>query len=218
MSARVLNEYESKKLLEEYDIPVADGEMVNDCEEALSAIEEIGLPVVMKVVSKDIQHKSDIGAVKKVHSWDDIEKVYFDLIDAVEERAADSVIEGVIVEELVAGDEFILGVNKDAQFGHVIMFGLGGIYVEVFKDTVFRVLPIDDYDVETMVDDLKSKDLLEGARNREKVDLDKLKKIFFNVSKLVEKEDIKELDINPLIIEGNNIKVADALIIVAGDK
>lgn len=212
-----LDEYESKQLLQKYNVPVVENELVNSLEEATQAIEDIGLPVVIKVVSSDLKHKTEAGAIEKVHSWDDIDTKYFDILDSAEEYDPDMEIKGVLVEEAVEGDEFILGVNQDSQFGHVIMFGLGGIYVEVFEDTSFRVLPVDEYDIRTMIKDLKSSELLEGVRDGEKVNFDKLKDTFFNICDLVREEDVKELDINPLFIKGDMIKAADALITINGD-
>ncbi|MDY6789628.1 MAG: acetate--CoA ligase family protein [Candidatus Nanohaloarchaea archaeon] len=208
-----LSEYESKKVLEENGIAVVEEDLAESAEEARKLVEKFGIPAVMKVESRDIQHKTDAGGVNIVRDPNKAEEKYREIIESVKEYKEGAEIEGVLVEEFLEGNQFIAGINTDPQFGKVLMFGLGGIYVEVFRDLAFRVIPVEEYDVETMIEELESRPLLEGVRGQEKADMEQLKSTLRNVSELAEKHpEIKELDINPLFINGSTIKAADALI------
>lgn len=208
-----LTEYESKELLREYGVPVVEEKLAKTAEEAQEAAEEIGLPVVLKVESRDVQHKTDAGGVEMVESLEEVEGAFEKIKERVKDHKEGADIDGILVEEMLEGDQFIVGLNTDPQFGQVLMFGLGGIYVEVFKDVTFRVVPVEDRDIDSMIDDLLSKPLLEGVRNKEAADMEKLKSALKRVSELGEEHpEIKELDINPLFINGSTIKAADALI------
>lgn len=214
-----LTEHQAKELLEEEGMDVVENSLAETEEEVEKAAEEIGTPVVLKVDSKDIQHKTDIGGLKIVNRKEKIDKAFREIKENVKKEKEDVDIQGILVEKKVEGQEFIAGINTDPQFGKVLMFGLGGIYVEVFRDVSFRIVPTEREDIESMIDDLDSKPLLEGARGMEKADTEKLISQLEKLSKIAEKyEDLKSLDINPIFIKGNQIKVGDALITLEGEK
>ncbi|MDY6778249.1 MAG: acetate--CoA ligase family protein [Candidatus Nanohaloarchaea archaeon] len=208
-----LTEYESKQVLREHDIPTVEEDRAESPEEAQAIAEQIGAPVIMKIDSRDIHHKTEAGGVQRVERVDDVADAYKDMIETVKKHSPDATIEGILVEEVLDGNEFIIGVNTDPQFGKVLMFGLGGIYVEVFRDVSFRTIPVTEYDIRTMLDDIEAKTLLDGVRGQEPADRDRLTEILQQVSSMVDSNPrIRELDINPLFINGSEIKAADALI------
>ncbi|MDY6770617.1 MAG: acetate--CoA ligase family protein [Candidatus Nanohaloarchaea archaeon] len=216
--ASQLTEHESKQLLREYDIPVLEEELAETAGEAEEIAERIGFPVILKVESRDVQHKTEAGGVQKVESADQVADAFEQIRENIHDYDEDADFGGILVGEVLDGNEFIVGVNQDPQFGSVLMFGLGGIYVEVFRDVAFRVIPVDDYDVKTMFEDLDSEPLLDGVRGQPPADRDKLTDVLQRVSHMVEEEpEIRELDINPLFIDGDEIKAADALITL-GDR
>jgi acetyltransferase len=174
-------------------------------DEAVSAAEAIGYPVVLKIASPDILHKSDIGGVRV--NVRDAEQVR-DLFDLLTFRALryvpDAEIWGVLVQEMVSkGKEVIIGVNKDPQFGHLMMFGLGGIYVEVLKDVTFRIAPVSRQEATAMIEEIRSFHLLRGVRGEEASDLEAITETILRVSQLVtDFPEIVEMDINPLTVHG----------------
>jgi acetyltransferase len=211
--ASQLTEYESKQLLREHDIPTVNEDLANSPDEAEEIAREIGAPVVLKVDSRSIQHKTEAGGVKIVDEIDDVAAAYTTIEDTIRENHLEADINGILVEERLDGNEFIAGINHDPQFGKVLMFGLGGIYVEVFRDVSFRVIPLTEYDLTTMIEELQSRPLLKGARGVPPTDMDRLKDVLRKIAGLVQdEEEIHELDINPLFIKGNTITAADALV------
>lgn len=208
-----LTEHESKQLLREYDIPVLEEELATTPDEAEDIAEDIGLPVIMKVESRDIQHKTEAGGVIKVEDREDIQQAYEDIEDNITEYDPEASFDGVLVGEVLEGNEFIVGLNDDPQFGTVLMFGLGGIYVEVFEDVRFSVVPADEWDIRTMIDELQARPLLDGVRGQPPADIDRLTEVLGRISDMAQQEpEIEELDINPLFIHGDRITAADALI------
>jgi acetyltransferase len=208
-----LTEHESKQLLREYDIPVLEESLATTPEEAQDIAEEIGLPIIMKVESRDIQHKTEAGGVIKVEEMDDIRQAYEDIEDNITEYDPEASVDGVLVGEVLEGNEFIVGLNDDPQFGTVLMFGLGGIYVEVFEDVRFSVVPADEWDIRTMIEELEARPLLDGVRGQPPADMDRLVEVLGRISDMAQQEpEIEELDINPLFIHGDRIHAADALI------
>lgn len=205
-----VSEKQVKDEMKEFGIPVPENVLAENPGEAEVFAEKSGLPVVMKIDSADIKHKTDVGAIKKVHCFENIRESFEELLNNVEDLDAD--INGVLVEECVEGNEFIAGINNDPQFGKVLMFGLGGIYVEVFEDVVFRPLPVDEKDVRDMLDEIDSGKLLEGVRGQPEADRDKLVEVLMDIAKFGENECIRELDVNPMFVKGNTVKVGDALL------
>ena len=213
----MLNEAEAKKLLEQAGIPVNDTRLARTKSEAVSLSREIGFPVALKVVSPDVVHKSDIGGVKVgLINTAQVQKAYTEIIANVKESLPDATIEGVSVQKMVLpGVEIIIGVTEDAQFGPVVMFGLGGIWVEAIKDVVFRVVPVTAWDAEEMVREIKGFAVLQGYRGQEAVDLSFLAKLITRISEFIEKNPrFKEIDINPLIAYSDSAVAVDARIVM----
>ena len=213
----MLNEVEAKKLLEQAGIPVNDTRLARTKSEAVSLSQEIGFPVALKVVSPDVVHKSDIGGVKVgLINTAQVQKAYTEIIANVKESLPDATIEGVSVQKMVLpGVEIIIGVTEDAQFGPVVMFGLGGIWVEAIKDVVFRVVPVTAWDAEEMVREIKGFAVLQGYRGQEAVDLSFLAKLITRISEFIEKNPrFKEIDINPLIAYSDSAVAVDARIVM----
>ena len=213
----MLNEAEAKKLLEQAGIPVNDTRLARNKSEAVSLSREIGFPVALKVVSPDVVHKSDIGGVKVgLINTAQVQKAYTEIIANVKESLPDATIEGVSVQKMVLpGVEIIIGVTEDAQFGPVVMFGLGGIWVEAIKDVVFRVVPVTAWDAEEMVREIKGFAVLQGYRGQEAVDLSFLAKLITRISEFIEKNPrFKEIDINPLIAYSDSAVAVDARIVM----
>ncbi|ACV48403.1 MULTISPECIES: acetate--CoA ligase alpha subunit [Halomicrobium] len=204
---------EAMDLLDAYGIPTPEGEVVDSPSEAQSVAESIGDEVVMKIVSPDILHKSDIGGVEVGVSPEDVWDTYEDLVVRARNYQQDATILGVQVQEMLdvdAGTETILGVNRDPQFGPLVLFGLGGIFVEVLEDTTLRVAPVSEPDARSMLDDIESAPLLRGARGRDPVDEDALVETIQRLSQLVtEFPAIVELDINPLVATNDGVAAID---------
>jgi len=204
---------EAMDLLDAYGIPTPEGEVVDSPSEAQSVAESIGDEVVMKIVSPDILHKSDIGGVEVGVSPEDVWDTYEDLVVRARNYQQDATILGVQVQEMLdvdAGTETILGVNRDPQFGPLVLFGLGGIFVEVLEDTTLRVAPVSEPDARSMLDDIESAPLLRGARGRDPVDEDALVETIQRLSQLVtDFPAIVELDINPLVATNDGVAAID---------
>lgn len=170
-------------------------------------------PVVLKILSKQAIHKTDIGGIKIVFDKNNLERTYNELVKIAKQKRIK--IDGVMAQEYVEGREFIIGIKKDPTFGHVIMFGAGGIFVESLKDVTFRVCPIADSDAESMVNDLKNQWLIYGVRGQKPIKIKSLKQILVKVSKLPQKhKNIEELDINPLIANENETKIVDVRVVL----
>ena len=204
---------EATPLIDAYGIPTPEGEVVETQDEAERVAEEIGDKVVMKIVSPDILHKSDIGGVKVGVAREDVRDAYEDLVSRARSYQPDAELLGVQVQEMVdvdEGVETIVGFNRDPQFGPLVMFGLGGIFVEVFEDTSFGVAPVADAEAREMVNSVESSPLLRGARGREPVDTEAVVEIVERVSALAtDFPAILELDINPLVATPEGVSAVD---------
>lgn len=215
-----LGETEAREVLRAYGIAMPDYRLATTAEQAAHFAEEIGFPVVLKIVSPDILHKSDIGGVK-VGVMDAQQAMdSFELMMLRARRFMPSAdLRGVSVQEMVrTGREVIIGASRDPQFGPLVMFGLGGIYVEVLKDVAFRVAPFGERHARMMIDEVKSSALLRGARGEKPADLDAVVKALLTVSQLVtDFPEIVEMDINPLKVgePGAGAIAVDARIIIA---
>jgi acyl-CoA synthetase (NDP forming) len=214
-----LPEDEAGKILKIYGLPIAPGEFAASPDEAASVAREIGFPVVMKIVSDDIIHKSDVKGVElNVNSVEEVLATYTRMIEQVLLIKPGARIKGIHISKMIlSGEEVILGIKRDKSFGPVIMFGLGGLYVEVFKDVSFRVAPIDEIIADAMIRQIKSYKILEGMRGKSPRDIASIKECLMRLSQLaLECQQIKELDINPLIVleETKGCYVADARIML----
>jgi acyl-CoA synthetase (NDP forming) len=216
----VLNEVEAKRLLVKAGIPVIESRLAKTKKDAIAISKEMGFPVALKVISPDIIHKSDAGGVKlALESASKVGNTYSEMLVSIKKKMPRARIEGVSVQKMaVSGVELIIGMNKDPQFGPVIMFGLGGVLVEVLKDVSFRLVPVSRLDAAEMVSEIKGHVLLEGYRGQKPVDMARLEKLIVKVSDFIEKNpQIKELDLNPLFADGKNIEAADARIVLEAD-
>lgn len=212
-----LLETEAKSVCLDYGIPVTKFELAKSEDEAVKFAEKIGFPIVLKIVSPDIIHKSDIGGVMVgLKNNDDIRRGYNQILQNVKKHDPKARITGVLVQEMApAATEVIVGAIKDPQFGPAIMFGLGGVFVEVLKDVTFRVAPITEDDAREMISEVKAYPLLKGYRNTPPADIAVITKILLNTSKLVmDHQEIKELDLNPVIVYEKGAKTVDARIIL----
>lgn len=214
---KVLTEYESKKILSVYGIPITREKLAKDLDESIKFAEEIGYPVVLKIVSPDITHKTDLGGVKiGIKSQKELEEAYTDLMK-IKDRVKDANIHGVLVQEMLQkGNEVILGMTQDPQFGPVIMFGLGGVFVEVLKDVSFRIPPLTRRDAEDMIKEIKAYPILEGARGGVVSDMNALIDCILKLSELSLdlEEELKEMDINPLFAMEKGAAAVDSLILL----
>ncbi|MBI4177185.1 MAG: acetate--CoA ligase family protein [Candidatus Aenigmarchaeota archaeon] len=202
---------EAEKILRKYGIPFADEALVNSRQAAITIASQIGLPVVMK--AHGFVHKTEHGAVKVNISTLEAVADAFDALKVVQKSKKLTGSEGVLVQKQAEGVELIIGVTENDQFGKVISFGLGGIFVELFNDVSFRALPITPYDAKEMVKGLKYAKILDGYRKIKPVNTKKIEKIILAVASLAQKENVKEMDINPLFANGDSIVAADVRIL-----
>jgi acyl-CoA synthetase (NDP forming) len=214
----VLTEIEAKQILGEAGINCTPTVLATTKEQAVSISEEIGYPVVLKVSSVDITHKSDAGGVKvNLRNKEAVENAYDDIMTSCRAYAADADIEGVAVQGMAKpGTEIIMGMIKDASFGPVVMFGLGGVLVEVLKDVSFRIVPIEKTDAEDMTSEIQGKKLLAGYRGQDPADVPCLQDMLVKLSDFVnETPGIEEIDMNPVFAYKDGAVVVDARIILS---
>jgi acetyltransferase len=194
---------EAMALFDAYGIPIPDGTVVEEPAEAVGVAQDIDGEVVMKVVSPGIQHKSDVGGVRVGVPNEEVYDTYEDLVSRARNYQPDATILGVQVQETVdldAGTETIVGMNRDPQFGPVVLFGLGGIFVEVLEDVSVRVAPVTESEARSMIDEIDAAPVLRGARGRDPIDEDAVVETIQRLSQLVtEFPAILELDVNPLV-------------------
>jgi acetyl-CoA synthetase (ADP-forming) len=201
----------------EYGIPVTKFKVASNEVEAAEFAGAIGYPVVLKIVSPDVIHKSDAGGVMvNLKTALDVKNAYNKILENVKKYNANAKITGILVQEMAPqSTETIVGAIKDPQFGPTIMFGLGGIFVELLKDVNFRIAPITDNDAKEMITQLKAYPLLKGFRNTPPADIDALANILVATSRLVmDNPEIKELDLNPVLAYQSGAKTVDARIIL----
>ena len=214
---KALLETEAKTICMEYAIPVTKFKLAKNESEAAEFAEELGFPVVLKIVSPDIIHKSDAGGVMvNLKSNVEVQDAYRKILENAKKYKATAKIAGVLVQEMAPqSTEVIIGAIKDPQFGQTLMFGLGGIFVELLKDVTFRVAPITREDAHEMVTEVKAYPLLKGYRNTPPADIDAIINILLSTSKLImDYPEIKELDLNPIMAYADGAKTVDARIIL----
>lgn len=214
---KYLLEPEAKTLCQEYGIPVTKFKVATSAEEAVKFAEGIGFPVVLKIVSPEVIHKFDVGGVVlDIKNAGEVKDAYEKIIRNVKKHKPEAKIVGVLVQEMApASTEVIVGSTKDPQFGPALMFGLGGIFVEVLKDVTFRIAPITESDAREMITEVKAYPILKGFRGQPPADIDAIVNILLNTSKLVmEHQEIKELDFNPIMVYEKGAKTVDARVIL----
>ncbi len=214
----LLTEVEAKELVKQAGITVVDTRLATSKEAALSISRQLGFPVALKIVSPDIVHKSDAGGVKlALKTSRQVDKAYDEMLGAISTKYPQARIQGVSVQKMARpGVEVIIGVSQDAQFGPVLMFGLGGILVEILKDVSFRIVPLTRRDAREMIKEIKGYPLLEGYRGQEAVDIACLEELLLKVSALAEQTpEIKELDLNPIFAYRDGAIAVDARVVLA---
>jgi acyl-CoA synthetase (NDP forming) len=212
-----LYEHESKKLFGLYGMPVTKIQVAGTEDGAVSAAKRIGFPIVLKIVSPQILHKSDAGGViVGIQDEKGIREGFNKIIKNAKNYKPDAEITGILVQEMAPkGTEIIVGSTTDPTFGPTIMFGLGGIFVEILKDVSFRVAPIDKVDASEMIKEIKAYKILEGARGMPAVDQDTLVDILVKTSKmLMECPEVKELDMNPILAYPDGARIVDGRVIM----
>lgn len=212
-----LGELDGNRILECYGFTAVPMELANSGEGAVEIADRLGYPVVMKIVSSDILHKTDAGGVQvDLEDASEVGRAYEQIVENARAYNKDAVIDGVLVQKMISkGREVILGVNRDPQFGHAVMFGLGGIFVEVYKDVAFRLAPMGRNVVRRMIKSIKGYPILAGMRGEKPGDIEAVEKNLVSLRAMVDNHPIiKELDINPLFVhdEGGGTTVADVII------
>jgi len=218
-----LGEIRALKILEAYGFPVVEPVLVHSAAQASAAANRMGYPVVLKVTSPDIVHKFDVGGVVlDLTNAAEVRRAYLNMMVGLEQNCPGAKIEGVLVQKMIpSGKEVILGLNRDPVFGHVIMFGLGGIYVEIFKDVTFRLVPIRRSAAADMIREITAFKVLEGARGEPPCDIAAIEECLLRLSQLADDfPGITEMDINPLIVHqaGEGAHVADVRIRLAANE
>ncbi len=213
-----LLEPESKQLMKEIGITTTDFQVAKNSKEALKAASEIGFPIVMKILSPQIIHKTDAGGVKlNINSEKDTEKAFKEILASAKKYDSKADIRGVLIEKMVKpSTEIIVGVTRDPTFGPAIMFGLGGIFVELLKDVSFRIAPIKKEDAQEMIHEIKALPMLQGFRGGPNVKLELIVDVLMKISKLTidYMDDILEIDLNPIFAYEDKILTVDARIIL----
>ena len=212
-----LFEHEAKMLCSLYGIPITKIEVVKTEDTAVEVAKKIGFPIVLKIVSAQVLHKSDAGGVVVgIADEKGIREGYQRIISNIKKNVPAAVIDGILVQEMAPkGTEIIIGSAVDATFGPTIMFGLGGIFVEILKDVSFRLVPITKDDAWEMLDEIKAKKMLDGPRGTAKADKETIVDALLSVSKmLMECPEIKELDMNPILVYEKGARAVDARVIL----
>ncbi|MFH1624410.1 MAG: acetate--CoA ligase family protein [Pseudomonadota bacterium] len=207
-----LSEYQSKKFLASYGIPITREKLVNTKEEAIQAAKGIGFPVVLKACAPEITHKTELNVIEL-----DVrdETAVADAYDRITNHKGIS-IDSILVQEMIKGErELVVGLTRDPQFGPCVMFGLGGIFTEILNDVSFRIAPLEKRDALEMVREIRGHKILDAFRGKPAVDLDILCDTLISLGNIgLEFDQIKEIDINPLIIDGDKPVAVDALVVL----
>jgi len=215
-----LVEYEAKQVLKAYGLPLPEEKLAKTVDEAIKYANKIGYPVVMKLMSPQILHKSDAKVVMlNIKNDEELKQKWEEIHENARKYKADAEILGVLIAPMLKpGREIIIGVTEDPQFGHALMFGLGGIFVEILKDVTFRIIPIEEKDAWAMIKSIKGYPILAGARGEAPADMKAIVDMMLKVSQLINdlKDYIKEMDLNPVFVypEGEGTVIVDARIIL----
>jgi acyl-CoA synthetase (NDP forming) len=214
----VLSEVEAKDVLAAAGIPVVEAKLAASADEAVAIADDAGYPVALKIVSDQITHKSDVGGViLNIADANGVRQAFDQIMQAGKKADSSATIDGVSVQRMAdPGVEVITGMTMDPQFGPVLMFGLGGVLVEVLKDVAFRIVPITDRDAGQMIRDIKGFPVLEGIRGQEPADVEALESLLVQLSKFIEANpQVAELDLNPVFAYPKGAVAVDARIVLA---
>lgn len=211
---KLLDPEKSFAILKRYSIPYSECKISKNAKQAAAAAKKMGFPVALKVVSKEIVHKSDIGGVKiGLADEQEVIKAFDEIIQTTKKKLKKRP-KGVLVQKMESGIEVIIGLKRDAQFGPVVLFGLGGIFVEILKDVSLRIAPLTKEDCLDMIEELKGCAILKGARGQKAVNINELVGILMSVSRAgIKNKNITEMDLNPVIVNEKSAKVVDIRII-----
>ena len=214
---RTMLEPEAIRILQEYGVPYPENSLAHSAEEAVGIADRLGYPVVLKVVSDDVVHKSDLGGVVVgIENGREIVRAYAGIVSSVADRLPGAEVEGLLVcRQAPQGREVIVGAVHDAMFGPALMFGLGGVFAEVLKDVSFRVLPVERTDAEEMIREIQGYPLLAGARGEAGCDIEALADLLLTISRMVlERPELEELDLNPVRLYEKGLLALDARIVM----
>jgi acetyl-CoA synthetase (ADP-forming) len=214
---RNLTELESREILEYYKLPLVRGKIIKSIEESKKFIDEVGYPVVLKIVSPEIIHKTEVGGVVvNIQNEKQLYDAYNDILKNVKIKMPTVKIDGLFIQEMIPSSfEVMVGGKYDNTFGQTIAFGLGGIYVEVYEDVSFRIVPITEKDALNMIKETKAYKILVGYRGKKPADMKALIDILMKTSKMLESNpEIKELDMNPVFALSDRAVAIDARIII----
>jgi acyl-CoA synthetase (NDP forming) len=212
---RNLLEPEAYELLAHYGLPAPPHRVARSAEEAEAAAADIGYPVVAKIISPDILHKTEIGGVLlNLTDGVAVRNAYQQIADRA--RQGKAAIRGVLISRMAPpGTEVIVGLIQDAQFGPVVMFGLGGVFVEVYQDVSFRLVPLAKRDAAAMIQQVKAFPMLQGVRGNRPTDIEAITDLLLKVSKISEENlEIAEMDLNPIIVYEKGLRVVDARVLL----
>jgi acyl-CoA synthetase (NDP forming) len=215
-----LTEIEAKDFLRAAGIPTVDTRLARDKTEAQAIARNLGFPVALKILSPQILHKSDIGGVKLgLQNEDEVAAAFESIMASARQHEPSATIDGVAVQPMARpGTEVILGLFKDQQFGPVLMFGLGGIFVEVLKDVAFRIVPLERRDAREMIREIKGYPLLEGYRGQEPADVAYLEELLLKLSHFAEEHpEVREVDLNPVFAYRDGALAVDARVVLEQD-
>jgi len=207
-----LSEYESKQVLAAYQIPVTREILVRSRDDLLKALKEIGYPLVLKGCSPEIAHKTESGLIRvDIRNEQEAGTAFHEIMASINGSSG-----SVLVQEMIRGKrELVVGLNRDPQFGPCVMFGLGGLLTEILQDVSFRLAPLEKRDALEMMQEIQGRKILDAVRGMEKADMDALAEILITVGRIgCEHDEVKEIDINPLILSGKNPVAVDALIVL----
>lgn len=215
-------EFQAQELMEAYGLPMPKSALVTNADEAFKAAEEIGYPVVLKIASPDISHKSDVQGVKaNLQDGEAVRAAFLDVTARAQKMRPDAKIAGCLIQEMAPKDckEVIIGFKRDEQFGPLLMFGLGGIYVEILKDISFRIAPLSKEDAQNIIKEIKTYPLLQGVRGEPPVDFDGLEKIILAMSQFsLDFPEIHEAEFNPVMVNSKGALVADVRLTLGDSK
>lgn len=214
-----LLEPEAMEFAKAFGITTPEYRVATSPGDAVQAAASIGFPVVLKIVSPNVSHKTDVGGVKVgIHDNKGIKAAYEEIIKNVQKNCPDAMIRGIIVSEMaLSAPEVIIGGLRDPQFGPAVMFGMGGVFVEICKDISFRIAPLEEYEALEMIGEVKGSAILRGFRNSEPLDISAIVQAILKVSDMmVSLSEIKEVDLNPVLVYPKGVKAVDARIILTG--
>lgn len=213
---RVLDFKATEGILSRYRIPFYRTYLATSKKEALKLVDQIGYPLVLKIYSLDIIHKTDVGGVRKgIKNKGETARAWSDIMSQVSLERPKAKIEGIAIQKQGGGVEIVMGMKRDSQFGPVLMFGLGGIFVEILRDISFCIAPVSKKDAKEMIKEIKGYKVLTGFRGREMVNIKSLVDIIIELSRLsLECREIQEIDFNPVFVDEKGARVADAKIII----